>query len=144
MSTYIPENLRLLTAKRANYACEYCLLSQGDAFHSFHIDHIISLKHGGPTIENNLAFACSFCNRNKGSDVGSYLFSKEQFVRFFNPRKDKWVNHFSLDLSAGLILPKTEVGEATIKILIFNNSELVIDRKMLIQAGTYPAVLNSP
>lgn len=138
MSMYISDYLRALTAKRAQYACEYCLISQEDAFHNFHIDHIISIKHGGPTVEDNLAFACSFCNRNKGSDVGSWLFTSRKFVRFFNPRKDNWIDHFYIE--NGLILSKTEVGEATVKILNFNDPELVIDRKMLIQAGAYPAI----
>ncbi len=35
-----------------------------------------------------------FCNRNKGPDVGSYLFSSQSFVRFFNPRTDRWADHF--------------------------------------------------
>lgn len=136
MSNYIPDHLRALVAKRAKFACEYCLISQEDTFHTCHIDHIISIKHGGQTVEENLAFACQLCNRNKGSDVGSFLFSSQHFVRFFNPRTDRWADHFYLE--DGLILPKTEVGEATIKILNFNEVETVIDRRLLIKAGRYP------
>ncbi|MEZ4851000.1 MAG: HNH endonuclease signature motif containing protein [Bacteroidia bacterium] len=136
MSSYIPETLRVFVAKRAYNCCEYCLLSEEDAFHRFHLDHIISVKHRGQTIQENLALACQFCNRNKGSDVGSFLFSSNQFVRFFNPRIDKWDEHFYLD--NGAILSKTEIGEATVKILNFNDAELLIDRQLLIKAGTYP------
>lgn len=138
MSFYVPETLRLLVSQRAKLACEYCLLHQDDAFHSFHIDHIISLKHGGQTAQENLAFACPFCNRNKGSDVGSYLFSKERFVRFYHPRNDRWNAHFYLE--RGGIYPKTEIGEATVKILHFNAPDFIVDRRLLIQAGRYPGI----
>lgn len=67
--------------------------------------------------------------------VGTYLFESEKFVRFFNPRIDKWLDHFYLE--NGLILPNTEVAQATIKILNFNDVEAVIDRQILIQAGKY-------
>lgn len=139
MSSYIPESLRKLVAQRANCTCEYCLISQEDTFHTCQIDHIISIKHGGQTVEDNLAFACQFCNRNKGSDVGSYLYSSQSFVRFFNPRTDLWADHFYL--KNGLILSKTKIGEATVKILDFNHVEAVIDRRLLIQAERYPPAL---
>ena len=83
MSSYIPESLRTLVARRANFTCEYCLISQEDTFHTCQIDHIISIKHGGQTVEDNLAFACQFCNRNKGSvgcGVLSFLFTKLRAV----------------------------------------------------------------
>lgn len=86
MSQYIPEDLRTLTAERGNYACEYCLISQEDTFHTCHIDHIISLKHGGKTIEQNLAFACQFCNRNKGSDGRYISFRIRKICKVFQPK----------------------------------------------------------
>ena len=136
MSQYISEALRNQVSIRANHRCEYCLISQDDTFHTCHIDHIISIKHGGPTIASNLAFACQFCNRNKGSDVGSFMFESQSFVRFFNPRTDVWAEHFFLE--DGMIIGKTEIGKATVKILDFNTVDQVIDRKLLMESGRYP------
>jgi len=138
MSYYISDTLRNIVIERAKHTCEYCLISQEDTFHACHIDHIISIKHGGATSATNLALACSICNRNKGSDVGSYLFSTNEFIRFFNPRKDMWTDHFYIE--NGKILAKTNIGEATLKILDFNNKELVIDRLLLIKARRYPSL----
>ena len=135
MSQYISEAIRKQVSIRANFRCEYCLISQDDTFHTCHIDHIISIKHGGQTITSNLAFACQFCNRNKGSDVGSFMFESQSFVRFFNPRTDVWAGHFSLE--DGMIIGKTEIGKATVKILDFNAVDQVIDRKLLMEAGRY-------
>ena len=38
-------------ALRADFGCEYCLLSERVSYFSCHIEHIRSIKHGG---ENNI------------------------------------------------------------------------------------------
>ncbi|MFT5167951.1 MAG: hypothetical protein ACI8P3_003190 [Saprospiraceae bacterium] len=55
MSAYISVELRNEVIGRAFNTCEYCLLHEDDAFFSFHIDHVISIKHGGDTVSENLA-----------------------------------------------------------------------------------------
>ena len=100
------------------------------------IEHIISLKHGGQTTLENLAYACPICNSNKGTDLGTVLEDEEMVVRFFNPRKHDWHEHF--EIKDGLILPRTPAGAATIKILDFNKLERVLERLELIDAGVYP------
>src|SRR5438128_12574618 len=96
MSSYISDDLRRIVASRADYLCEYCLIHEDDAFFGCQVDHIISLKHGGPTESNNLAYACTFCNRNKGSDIASVAAKTGNLVRFYNPRTDRWADHFRL------------------------------------------------
>lgn len=58
MSRSIPDKLRLLVAERAGFACEYCLIGQDDLIFSCQVDHIISLKHDGKTVAENLAYSC--------------------------------------------------------------------------------------
>lgn len=98
----------MLVATRSERLCEYCLIHEDDTFFGCEVDHIISLKHGGPTEEDNLAFACLFCDRHKGTDVGSILAESGDFIRFFNPRQDRWSHHFRLD--GALIKPVTDIG----------------------------------
>jgi hypothetical protein len=135
-SSTIGTSLRSLVAIRADQLCEYCLIHEDDTFFGCEIDHIISLKHGGPTDEDNLAFACLFCNRHKGTDVGSILAGTGAFIRFFNPRKDKWSHHFRLEGS--FIKPVTDIGTVTASILGFNTSERILEREALIALGRYP------
>jgi hypothetical protein len=85
----------------------------------------------------NLALACIFCNRQKGSDVGTIL-ADGSFSRFFNPRTDSWAAHFRL--AGAVIEPLTPVGEATARILRFNDAERVGERDELIARGRYPAL----
>ncbi|MCF8280561.1 MAG: HNH endonuclease [Bacteroidales bacterium] len=121
-------------AERASHTCEYCLLPQKASFFVFQIEHVISKKHGGSNDIQNLAYSCPICNRNKGTDLGTLSGNPPILTRFFHPRNDIWLHHFSLDTS-GEFLPKTEVGSATIMALDMNNIESIIDRKKLIQAG---------
>ncbi len=135
-STYIPLALRRLVATRAHRLCEYCLMHEDDTYFGCQVDHIISEKHDGPTNAENTAYACTFCNRNKGSDIGSLIWHTNQFVRFYNPRIDRWWDHFRLN---GItILPLTEIGEVTVKILDLNHVDRLFEREELQRQGLYP------
>jgi hypothetical protein len=137
MSNYVSEELRRLVVNRAQNLCEYCLIHESDTFFGCQIDHIVSLKHSGLTEAINLAYACSFCNRNKGSDIASLSGVTGELVRFFNPRTDLWSEHFRLQ--GGLIDSLTSIGDVTARILKFNESERVLERKTLIAIGRYPS-----
>lgn len=137
MSRYIPENLRRIVAIRANYCCEYCRIREEDTLFVCEVDHITSIKHGGITELFNLAFACFFCNRNKGSDIATVLLPNRELIRLFDPRNDNWHEHFQID--DGLIIPLSKIGEATIKVLNMNESEKIIERRDLISMGLYPS-----
>ena len=138
MSSYISAELRRLVESRANHVCEYCLIHENDTYLGCQVDHIISEKHNGPTTADNLCYACTFCNRYKGTDIGSIAPSSNAFTRFYNPRTDRWIAHFSLN--GFLIEPKTEIAEVTIIILGFNSTERLLEREMLIQAKRYPTI----
>ena len=139
MKERISDIIRRQVAERAECRCEYCLMPEQFLATAFHIDHIRSRKHGGKTILINLAYACPHCNQNKGSDIATFLDEQnEQTVRFFNPRKDNWHDHF--DINYGEILPKTDIGKATINILDFNQPEKIMLRQALIDIGQYPNI----
>src|SRR5438445_3633446 len=102
--------MRRAVRLRAGNRCEYCGIHEGDTEFGCEVDHILSEKPLGKTELDNLALACFFCNRNKGSDIGSICSAEDQeFIPFFNPRVDKWSEHFALDLMKRLV-PKTAVA----------------------------------
>jgi hypothetical protein len=136
MSRYIPQSTRKLIVSRAHLLCEYCLLHESQSYIGFELDHIISIKHGGDNELDNLAYACMYCNQNKGTDIGTMLLPSDAFQRFYNPRKDKWSDHF--EFSNTLILPKTNIGEGTIKILQLNNVDRLVERQIWLDAGMFP------
>jgi hypothetical protein len=136
MSRYISDILRDFVANKASYKCEYCRVDAQNSFFVFHIDHIISVKHGGKTSPENLAYSCQICNLNKGSDIATFLENTDNLVRFFNPRTDIWNEHFSIDVT-GLLEAITDIGAATIKILDLNHPESIIERQEMIRLGLF-------
>jgi hypothetical protein len=138
MGIEISNELRRLVAERAYHVCEYCLVHEDDLFHMCEVDHVISVKHGGQTVMENLANACFHCNRHKGSDVGSIVPGTGQFVRFFNPRIDRWGEHFFIH--SGRIESLSATGEATARILDFNHPDRIALRKLLAEEGRYLTV----
>ena len=127
-------SVRSLVAHRAHYVCEYCLIAEADTFFGCEIDHIIAVKHGGSNDSQNLAYACLSCNRNKGSDLGS-IASTGELISFYNPRKDRWSDHFKLDGTQ--IMPLSATGEVTSQILRFNQVERLVERNTLTRIGRY-------
>ncbi|MFN0034873.1 MAG: HNH endonuclease [Saprospiraceae bacterium] len=136
MSRHIPDSLRTLVAERAKHRCEYCRLPTHASLFAFHIDHIISIKHGGETKSGNLALACQICNINKGTNIATILDDPLSPVRLFNPRVDFWEDHFEAD-EMGEVLPRTAIGQATIKVLDLNHPDSIIERRELIRLGLF-------
>jgi HNH endonuclease len=127
---------KLKVAIRAYHKCEYCRIHEDDLFISFHVDHIVALKHGGSSDLQNLAYSCAHCNQHKGTDFTTFLGSYKNIVSIFHPRNQNWEDHFRVE--KGMLLPVTEVGEATIKLLKINNADLIALREILQELGRYP------
>lgn len=135
---YISTELRKLVAERADFLCEYCLISASDRVSGCQFDHLISVKHGGATLADNLCYACIFCNLQKGIDLGSINWETGELVRFFNSRRDFWKEYFQL--KEAFIQPTTDIGSVTARILDFNNKERLKERQLLIEIAKYPPV----
>lgn len=135
MSSPIALSLRKRVVERARGICEYCLLPQSLALHSHEPDHIVPVQHGGISDQENLALSCMRCNRFKGPNVGSFDPDTGELVPFFNPRKQKWSEHFIID--EGRIIPLTAHARVTVIILRFNDEDRVLERRSMIEAGLF-------
>ncbi len=137
MSNRVNSETRRIVASRANFVCEYCLIAEEDAYFKFQVEHIISRKHSGSSELENLALACVFCNRYKGSDIASLTPETNELIRFYNPRVDRWSNHFRLN---GVVIePLTDIGEATVRILQMNHDDQILERQVLSRRARYPS-----
>jgi HNH endonuclease len=135
--TYISAELRRRVVARAEEICEYCLIAEDDTFFGCEADHIVSEKHGGPTEVENLSYACVSCNQAKGSDIGSIDWETQEYTRFFNPRTDRWADHF--ELVGNRIEGFTPIGHVTARILRFNTAERRLERQLLQSVARYPS-----
>lgn len=134
-SAHVSSRLKQEVVKRAKGQCEYCLFPQEASFLPFEVEHIIAEKHGGETSLENLALACPYCNRFKGTDLGSLDPQTGSLTPFFNPRTQSWNDHFRLE--GAQVIPLTPEGRVTITILQINHPDRIAERERLIAAGRY-------
>lgn len=130
----IPPALRLQVIDCAQGRCEYCHVSQEAELVEYEIDHIIAGQHGVETELHNLAYACFDCNHYKGPNLSSLDPQTRERTWLFNPRIQKWEEHFHLG-SDGTIFPQTPEGRATARLLCFNIPLRVFQRSYIIAAG---------
>jgi 5-methylcytosine-specific restriction endonuclease McrA len=118
---------------RAGDRCEYCHLPQACSTLPHEIDHIRARKHRGPTTLQNTCWACAYCNNGKGSNAAGYDPQTDELVPLFNPRADRWDDHFAW--KGPVLVGKSPIGRATIDVLRINNPGRVEHRRLLVAAG---------
>jgi hypothetical protein len=101
----------------------------------FCVDHIISQKHHGRTVENNLALACYSCNSFKGPIIAGIDTETGDLTPLFNPRLMRWDDHFAWDGPA--LLGRTTTGRVTIDVLRINLPERIEHRDLLLREGAF-------
>ncbi len=130
--------LRQQIRQRAQDICEYCGMPQQFDPTPFHVDHIIAVKHAGPTHKDNLALACFACNNHKQSDISGIDPDGESdvLIRLFHPRRDDWSEHFIWN--GAELVGQTPIGRVTIYVLAINAPHRVNLRQSLINEGVFP------
>ena len=134
---------RELARDRAGGRCEYCRLSEQDLpLWPFHVDHIVAEQHRGTEDSANLAWACQRCNLCKGTNLTAVDPDSSHIVPLFNPRTDRWAEHFGLDVNR--IVGLTAVGRATAWLLQMNCEQRLDLRAGLIATGKWPPRATQP
>ena len=113
--------------QRAAGRCEYCRMHQSLQGATFHVEHIIPRCRGGSSEPDNLAWACPSCNLRKSNRVEVRTSEADEPVRLFNPRADKWEEHFRWDEYQ--IIGLTPVGRVTIDALALNHERRIKIRR---------------
>lgn len=132
---WISPSLRAAVGRRANARCEYCLVPDGAVMWPHEPDHVIAEQHGGRAELENLALACFHCNRRKGPNVASVDPETRQVVPLFNPRAQRWSDHFRVE--GPRIVPLSQIGRATVELLRLNAPDRLPVRQALLQAGRW-------
>jgi hypothetical protein len=136
--TRVPRRLRERVAATAGYRCGYCRTPESIAGFRLSIEHIIPTGRGGKTVEGNLWLACGACNGLKGMRVQARDPATGKRVRLWNPRRQKWPDHFSWSDDGTEIRGSTPCGRATVAALQMNRPELVAARSLWVQVGCWP------
>ena len=132
------QKIRQLVTDRAFGCCEYCMSQEKYASQSFSLEHIFPVVLGGETDVENLSLACQGCNNFKFTKVTALDSETNTIVRIFNPRQDKWTEHFGWNDHFTIIVGITSIGRATVKALQLNRDNLINQRIVYKAYGIHP------
>jgi hypothetical protein len=137
----LSESLRQLVRLRAGNRCEYCLSFQDYVMGIFQIDHACPIAKGGQDTEDNLCLACELCNLYKWTKTEAIDPQTQESIGLFNPRQQRWAEHFAWSDDGTEIVGLTGCGRATVVGLRLNNSLSVTVRRNWVRAGWHPPTL---
>lgn len=138
MSVYIPQTLRDAVRSRARQRCEYCHSVEWLTGQRHELDHILPVHLGGGSTLENLCLACSLCNRHKQTRTTATDSESGAEVPLFNPRLQRWRDHFTWDAGGMRLVGLTATGRATVEALAMNHTLVVVARSFWVSTGQHP------
>jgi hypothetical protein len=94
---------------------------------TFHVEHVRPRSRGGDSTLPNLALACPGCNLRKSDRVEVPDPETGSLVPLFNPRNDRWGEHFRWEDYH--IVALTQRGRATLAAFELNHPRRVQIRR---------------
>ncbi len=88
----------------------------------FEVEHILPRTLGGASEPDNLAFACRRCNLLKSDKIVAIDPRTKRPAPLFNPRRDRWSEHFRRSRNLLCIYGRTATGRVTVALLQFNEA----------------------
>lgn len=134
---YIPERIRAIVAERANHRCEYCQAPR-KLIILLEVDHIMPSAKGGQTSAENLCLCCRHCNGRKNAFIDGPDPEADTIANLFNPRTQKWAEHFAWSPDGLTIVGLSPTGRATIERLKMNTPAVVEARRFWVALGLHP------
>jgi hypothetical protein len=135
--TQFSHSIREQVYARGKWQCEYCQTQQSVVIELV-IDHIIPLSVGGASHLDNLCLACISCNQSKSDHRTGIDPDTGQLSDLFNPRRQKWSDHFQWDGDFIHLLGLSPTGRATIERLKINRENVLIARRRWVATGLHP------
>jgi HNH endonuclease len=135
--------VRLRVRERARGSCEYCRINEASTGHEFTLDHVSPESRGGPTTPENLAYACIGCNVRKSNKTHAPDPIDGELAPLFNPRLERWSDHFCWSDDTRIVVGLTPTGRATVKALDLNRQLLITYRVLMIRTGIHPPIETS-
>jgi HNH endonuclease len=125
-------------ARRAGHRCEYCRAPEAIFNIPFEVEHIIPSAQEGADDESNLALACRACNLRKSDHRMGTDEQTGNEVSLFDPRRDRWEDHFQVDQASARIEGITAAGHATANRLQMNSVVQLEARLLWMRLGLFP------
>ena len=134
----ITAQLKQIIIERAAGCCEYCHSQARFATQPFSVEHIKPQSKGGETTLDNLALACQGCNNHKYNKTQAYDPITSAVASLYNPRQQKWSDHFNWNEDFTKVVGLTPIGRATVEVLQLNREGLMNLRRVLYAMSEHP------
>ena len=128
-----------LVHERAHHCCEYCQTCRDIIGQTMHVDHI---DPGGSDHPDNLCLACPNCNLIKSNAVSAPDPETGETLPLFNPRTQKWHDHFAWIDNGRRVAGLTPTARATVERLRMNQPAMVVARSLWIRAKCHPPIFD--
>lgn len=123
----------------ARQRCGYGLSPQQFVMARLEIEHIIPLAKGASDDEENLWLACPICNGHKSNKTAAIDPETGACVALFNPRTQRWADHFAWTDDGLRIVGLTPTGRATVIALhLSDDPDALLVRSYWVLAGWHP------
>ncbi len=136
----IAKDLRARVAQSTGHRCAYCQTAERIVGPLLEIDHIVPESKGGSSDEANLTLACPLCNSHKSDSTEGIDPVSGLMTPLFNPRVERWSDHFDWIDDGAVIKGKTATGRVTVLVLDLNQSDVVAARRLWVSAGWHPPI----
>jgi hypothetical protein len=129
-----------LVAQDAHFQCGYCRCPQQVLPYRLEIEHLLPTSLGGQDDRENLWLSCHRCNKLRSNLMQVTDPLTGVHVPIFNPRRDRWADHFVWEQDGLLIVGLTDRGRGTAAVLNLNDRYHLSARGVWIMARAYPPV----
>ncbi len=136
----ISERTQQQIRARANYLCEFCHADERWQYVRFTVDHVLPVSLGGSDNLTNLTLACFHCNRRKANHLTGIDPQSQTEVPLFNPRQDRWREHFIWSMDGISIEGISTIGRATVAALLLNRDRVIPIRTADREIGRHPPI----
>ena len=142
---YISVEVERRVRDAARNRCGYCLSPQRLVMARLEIEHIIPVSRGGDSSESNLWLSCPLCNRFKADRTSAPDPDTGIEVPLFNPRTQRWSEHFRWSEDGIRVIGLTPTGRATVALLhLADDPDALIVRAHWVLAGWHPPTDDEP
>ena len=136
--TAVSQALRNQIEEADRHRCCYCQTSEANSGIPMTLDHIKPVSKGGETSFGNVCLACRTCNEFKGDQTEAIDSLTGESVPLFNPRAQKWADHFEWSADGARVEGLTAIGRVTALVLRMNNLTIVAARSRWAGSGWHP------
>jgi hypothetical protein len=136
---YLPVEIERRVREGARHRCGYCLSPQRLVMARLEIEHIVPPAKGGTNDESNLWLSCPLCNGHKSDRISAIDPETGEEVPLFNPRRQRWSEHFAWSPDGVRILGQTPTGRATVAALhLADDPDALMVRAHWVSVGWHP------